>query len=384
MAFAGNADIQWYAICLMKIVFRTTHVFAIVMVTVLIPVRPGDALETDQFTTPPRPLKDFAPILQAHVTEHLARIIETANGNRQILLRDAENAPLGVLRRMLQDRADEVLNPDYVAQRLFEDLGPGLPECIIEEWAVQTSKRPGYQFAPNIDDSIYGTFFQRPIMLQVLSPTINVYGIYLGTDKIGHFFQQGHDYYEVYRDGEKRGWTPGQSTYAAVEVGVAQEHGLYGEGFDSVYSNADLATNFAGLHFYLNLTRPVEIRGTVRPPILVLNNGRWEFNPKADPEFLRVFFSDHMNESMNTCRYMENIRGRVKSAVAERGARWAEFYHTTYEQQARRAYELMTWYGQDYGHSGMRGVFTAADVCFQQPSAPRLSAPIAAVPSHRS
>ncbi len=368
----------------MKLVFRTARVFAIVMLSVLMCARPGDALETDQFTTPPRPLKDFGPLLQSHVTERLSRVIETANGNRQILLRDAENAPLGLIRRMLQDRADQILTPDYIADRLFDDLGPGLPECVIEQWAVQTSTRPDYQFAINPDDSVYGKFFQRPIMLQVLSPTINIYGIYLGTDKIGHFFQQGHDYYDVYREGERRGWSPERSTHAAVELGVSQEHGLYGEGFVSVYSNADLATNFAGLQFYLNLTRPVEVRGVVRPPILVISNGRWEFNPNSDPEFLRLFFSDHMNESLNTCRYMEYIRGHVRAAAAERGARWASFYHTTYEQQVRRARELMTWYGHDYGHSGLEGVFTAADVCFPNSLSPAPTSPIASVPAHRS
>jgi hypothetical protein len=122
----------------------------------------------------------------------------------------------------------------------------------------------------------------------------------------------------------------------------------------------------------------------VRPPILVLNNGRWEFNPKSDPEFLRVFFSDHMNESMNSCRYMQYIRGHVKSAAAERGARWASFYHTTYEQQLQRAPELMTWYGHDYGHCEMGGVFTAAEVCFSQPSIPRPISSLASVPAHRS
>jgi hypothetical protein len=200
--------------------------------------------------------------------------------------------------------------------------------------------------------------------MQELSPTINVYGVYLGTDKIGHFFQQGHEYYRAYREEEARGHSPAESTSAAVQIGIGQERGFYGEAMVGVYSNGDLAANFAGLQFYLNLTRPLQIRGRLRPSILQIREGRWEFNPTADPDFLSLLFTDHMNESMNVSRYVWLIRDHVRAAARERGARWAAFYHTTRSEQARHAMELSTWFGQDYGHSGFTNVFTAADVCF--------------------
>ena len=40
--------------------------------------------------------------------------------------------------------------------------------------------------------------------------------------------------------------------------------------------------------------------------------------------------------------------------------------------------ELLTWYGQDYGHSGREAVFTAADVCFP-PSKTQTVSPLASV-----
>jgi hypothetical protein len=338
--------------------------------------RPAVALETDQFTTPPHPLGDFGPTLRNHLVACIANTVETANANRALLLRDADAAPLGVIRRILTDRANEIISPDYVAERLYDRIGPGLPECIIEQWAVETSAGSGYQFAIRPRQSVYGNIFQRPITLQELSPTINVYGVYLGTDKIGHIFQQGHEYYRIYRDEENRGRGGRDATAAAVKLGVSQERGFYGEAMVGVYSNGDLAANFAGLQFYLNLTRPVEIRGRVRAPILVLKNNRWEFNPQVESEFLSLFFSDHMNESLNVCRYMWYMRDHVRLATAERGAKWAAFYHTTYEQQVRRARELGTWYGQDYGHCDFEDVFTAADVCFPRPPKPQVATPV--------
>src|SRR6476660_10246502 len=58
---------HWYALCIVKIVLRFR--ILVVTVTVIVFARPTNALETDQFTTPPRPLKDFGPILEGHVSE---------------------------------------------------------------------------------------------------------------------------------------------------------------------------------------------------------------------------------------------------------------------------------------------------------------------------
>ena len=51
----------------------------------------------------------------------------------------------------------------------------------------------------------------------------------------------------------------------------------------------------------------------------MIDNGRWEFNQKVDSEFLSLFFSDHMNESLNVSRYVWYIRDHVRSAAVERG-----------------------------------------------------------------
>jgi hypothetical protein len=336
-------------------------IFAIATLSVSV-----SALETDQFTTPPRPLGDMGPALRSHLISTIAKTIETANARRTQLLEQASTAQLGVVKRILTERANEVLTPDYIAKMLYEEIGPGLPECVIEQWVVDASNRSGYQFFLKCDDSIYGNVFQRPITLQELSPTINVYGIYIGTDKIGHLFQQGHEYYEIFRDEENQGHNAADATRAAVKLGISQERGFYGEAMVGVYSNGDLSANFAGLQFYLNLARPLEIRGKLRPSILLLQNGKWEFNPRVDPEFLSILFSDHMNESMNVSRYVWFIRDHVRSAAQQRGTHWAAFYHTTRQEQLRHAEKLATWFGQDYGHSGFENVFTPGEVCFTQ------------------
>jgi len=328
---------------------------------------PASGLETDQFTTPPRPLVDLGPQLRNHLIACIAKTIDAANARHGQLMHDASRAPLGVIRRILAERADEVLTPDYIAARLYDDIGPGLPECVIEQWLVESSNRPGYQLFLECSDSVYGNVFQRPITLQELSPTVNVYGVYLGTDKIGHFFQQGHEYYpRLPRTGKRRAFLRRKPPVRRCVSASARSMASTAKQWWACIPMATWRPTLPAFSFISTSPRPLEIRGKMRPPILQIRERRWEFNPGADPEFLSLLFTDHMNESMNVSRYVWYIRDHVRAAARDRGARWAAFYHTSREREIRHAEELSTWFGQDYGHSGFANVFTPADVCFTQ------------------
>src|SRR5882724_10295989 len=80
-------------------------------------------LETDQFTIPPRPLKDIGPTLDAHVLGILRQTAEAANARRAEMLCRARANPFPPFRRFFNDRAAEVLTPDYFARRLYEAIG---------------------------------------------------------------------------------------------------------------------------------------------------------------------------------------------------------------------------------------------------------------------
>jgi hypothetical protein len=75
---------------------------------------------------------------------------------------------------------------------------------------------------------------------------MKVNGNCIGSDKLGHFFQQGHEYYtESHRSGG--------SVATGIAGGQAQESGGYGLRTTGVYSNADLEANRKGLDFYNDL-----------------------------------------------------------------------------------------------------------------------------------
>jgi hypothetical protein len=188
----------------------------------------------------------------------------------------------------------------------------------------------------------------------------------MGLDKVGHLFQQGYEYLKEYRAAEARGGDDAAGLARAVRLGVSQEQGFYGEMLVGVYSNADLAANYAGLKFYLNLTRPVAFAGRSLPPILVRDaGGGWALNPAAPDQIVAPFVSDHFNEALNVSRYKPQMREAIRARLRGRAGRVVAFYHTSPEQEREREARLATWHGEPYGHCGFRDVFTIADTCFE-------------------
>ena len=326
--------------------------------------RPAHALETDQFTVPPQPLADVGPQLQQHVTAILQDVMTRTNVR---YLEHTRAAAANTGWRSHHERAAAAcLTEDALASAFFDEVGHGLPECDIEAWVVRSHfpVSPA-KFDPSMGECVYGdNLLQKPLTLQEISPTVRLFGAYMGTDKVGHLFQQGHEYFEAYRKAEQSGADRDTAVRKAVQVGIDQENGFYGLMMVGVYSNGDLAANYAGLKFYLNLTHPIHVNGRQLPPIVRLRQNLWEFNPAAGDEWLRPFFTDHLNESLNPSQYSPQLRTTVRQNFPARAERWIAFYQSTRETEARRLKELSTWYGEDYGHSGMDKVTSVLDLFY--------------------
>lgn len=143
--------------------------------------------------------------------------------------------------------------------------GKSLLRPPVEVWAngqpgaVQPDrKRLKYRGSALPDGPLFSSF----------EPSIRLNGVCVGTDKLGHFFQQGWEYYALgveQRQGEARAqrygeWLEGvrpQADYAPDEKlfrlqpsGRGAGYGGFGRATSGVISHADLAANLAGLHFY--------------------------------------------------------------------------------------------------------------------------------------
>ena len=199
--------------------------------------------------------------------------------------------------------------------------------------------------------------------LLFFSSTIEVYGTYMGTDKLGHFTDEGISYYFAYRGARDAGRGEREAIARAVLIGTQglfSEQGLLGLAANADYSNADLSGNFAGFLFYRNLTEPVALKGALRPPMLMRDGPYWRpaADVRPDSGFFARFISDHLDEALNPGYFEPYMRPAMRDAVRARTATLLQHYCDEHGQPRTREWfdqklrELSTYWGVDYGHLG--------------------------------
>ncbi len=277
------------------------------------------ARETDQFSTPSAPLHDMGAKLSRKVVE----IIEsdrTGDGPERVLSRwDGRN--------FYESRLVRWMNKHQAGDRR-ESFRPGAFASIFR---LALSPLPG------------SFFFD--------APTVRLHGFYMGSDKIDHFFQQGHAYYELAMKYEAEGAGEVKAIAAVVAHGVAQEHKYFGTATSGVYSNGDLAANYAGMKFYRNLRNPVRIGERVLPPMFERSQEGWRLRPGINPDQLLLpFLSNHLDESLNPSRYRFSRR-TIRSVIHNHCKPWRQFYADRLDVVAPISKSFATkWFGEEYGH----------------------------------
>jgi len=150
----------------LSFIFRVQSIRLILLVCSLLSVSPALlATETDQFSTPSVRLYDIGPLVSRQIVE----IIES-------------------------DRTGD--DPDRVLIRWVGHnvVSSRLVRCLKAPPVMENPIR----FRPGPFRSIYSTTVSPlPASFWFDSPTVHLYGHYFGTDKLDHFFQQGHKYAEL-------------------------------------------------------------------------------------------------------------------------------------------------------------------------------------------
>lgn len=175
--------------------------------------------ETDPYTNRDIDIDDSIEILDAKVNEALDRI--SANWSRGC-------------------------NERAFIFAVYRDLGGLHWVDKIERWAM--FEPDIHRLPSNRADSVYAEMpFLRSSGARIgnFSRTINVNGIYMSTDKLGHFFSQGRKFYTRH---ERLG------TVAQAARRTARWEGfIWGQLLSGIYSNADLVANYEGFLFYRGL-----------------------------------------------------------------------------------------------------------------------------------
>ncbi|MGQ3891211.1 hypothetical protein [Legionella sp. CNM-4043-24] len=330
----------------------------VLFLAVLLGIGVCHAEETDQFTLPPGELADIGPAASSRLYDVLGALITKTNTDIRNLQADSRQSRH--TKEQLALRQKDV----YLADQLYQKTGPGFPRWM--RWnRLPDFSQPKYYKESRPWKTVYWLVFsQSPLFVVGLAPTVNMYGYYFGTDKLGHFFMQGHTYYKMYRYWRTHGKSPQQAHDAIVFYGQLLEQSYLGTLINGVYSNGDLSANYAGWKFYMNLAHPVKIGDKTLAPILVLKDHQWQFSPHINRyTLLRPYISDHLNEAFNPCRY-SFMRWQIKRQVKSRCSVWIERYGITPKLIDEKRDETRLWHGEEYGHWLPKSNEISLSACF--------------------
>tara|TARA_Y100000780_G_scaffold227170_1_gene242584 strand:- start:49744 stop:50880 length:1137 start_codon:yes stop_codon:yes gene_type:complete len=183
-------------------------------------------------------------------------------------------------------------NPKIYAM-VKNTMGGGFISGALEDWVEESDSGVKIPSLKGVD--IYSVFHWNP------EPPMNLAGHVVGTDKLGHFIDQGFELFSKYkleRNDIKDVLKYSEST--------EETFGMYGLLPAGIKSYGDLAANFKGLHFYLNLL-------SGKDPHIKCNikNGRYYL---AKPLNWADYIDASLDEGVN-CSLFHSMEGPVTPAL---------------------------------------------------------------------
>lgn len=321
--------------------------------------------ETDQYNLPPVPLADIGDEVSEYVEDNVRKAL--ANLNKEIAENEDCRRRSCKPVKKIEQRLAYLRSEEAVARAVFRPLGGGfVPFTRSGSWmeSHKFREQPA-RYKTGYSESIYAL---TPTNYFTISPTVKVYGVEMGTDKIAHFFQQGYTYYRIYTEAVTKGATSEAAIAKAVKWGRQTEHTYFGTLVSGVYSNADLFANYVGMEFYQGLTRELEVGGIKRPAILELVNGRWQIRSDVDLKavLIKPFMTDHMNEALNPSMFIAGLRSHVRKKIRKRSCPlWLQAFPGLNRMQLEAdTAQLETWNGIDYGFKRSSKPITISNICF--------------------
>ena len=251
-------------------------------------VVPGSlsALETDQYYAWGLPLADSTDAVNARFNLELERAIATFSADRPP--ESCRKVAVAYRKRMrfllLHEIQVWAWNSEWVDR---------IPNGGEEQREYRRTNL--YSNHPLIDTGTWMPF----------TPTLEVAGVRMGTDKLAHLVSSGWTYYKGYHRGLEKGETPEEAKRRAVNRGIVEESLILGRLASGVTAIPDLEANYAGMHFYLDLC-------DVEDPILKLGEDGWFISRPVD---LRDYVTPRWDESYQPPIYTEGRWRKVKPVL---------------------------------------------------------------------
>jgi hypothetical protein len=248
------------------------------------------ALETDQFYAWGRSIEDGSEAVNAWMGSRIEEALA------------AENARPRGPRERCEAVARRIRRGFYFF--IFQE---------VELWATQTSEleRVPNGFEETID-------YRRRYLFESKnpfdtsnwmppSPTIEIGGVRLGTDKLSHFASTGWWYHERYLRALRRGKSAEEAERAAIRFGILSERTIFGASSTGALSMGDLEANHQGMRFYNALCGG-------QSPYLARGPRGWRL---VRPFDIRDYVTPEWDESWNPPIYRKRKWRRVERALRD-------------------------------------------------------------------
>ena len=198
------------------------------------------ASETDQYLSWGTDLADSQQALNNYVNDSMYGAIDLPATQKQKSCHDVAKKLVKPMRRNFQQLIEDWAETSPLVERYPEDL------VATKEYFDRSILDN-----PNFPYNLYVIY--APYRIPAIARTINLNGIYLGTDKLGHFISFGVRYLDEYLKSIKKGKNETAAIEQAISFGIKSEKLLVGKTFTGVLSYGDLEANFQGFLFQKSL-----------------------------------------------------------------------------------------------------------------------------------
>ncbi len=203
----------------------------------------GFAAEIDSVTPRKLKLDNSLSIINTIINQRIEEGVQKANA-QQDTIEDSGD---------FEDEFSEELE-FCDEEALYTELRKAIYQSYTASWGLKgydldlqfRSLLARQSYSLSLNDSIYRDIDYLEgfsLNLKELSDVVNINGHLIGLDKIGHFFAEGWQYYELthYDD---------YNIDKALEWGKQQEAGKFGYSTTGIFSFSDLVANFNGWRFW--------------------------------------------------------------------------------------------------------------------------------------
>ena len=250
--------------------------FITVLALIILIPSEGGSYESDQFSNRHQDIADASSVMNKQVTLAIANSITGLYGP--------------------EDHME-------VVDRIYHKIGGVHWVDKLERWTMDSDQVERLSTPPY--ESIYRghpLWATRVAALFGVGATININGVLIGSDKLGHFLSQGRKFY--------RRWLKMNDEAKAAEHSAYTERALFGQMTTGSYSNADLVANYEGYRFYRSLFEDDIVNG--KPAILSRVDDYWIMHRPLD-------WADHVNdywdEALNINHYDKLLYPHMKNRL---------------------------------------------------------------------